>query len=82
MALMDKTIAKRIGLRIRQARQRLEMTQEKLAEQLGVNRLTVVGYESGYRTPHATDLPRLAAVLNVSIEYFFKEGDADSESIP
>jgi transcriptional regulator with XRE-family HTH domain len=79
---MDKTIAKRIGLRIRQARQRLEMTQEKLAEQLDVNRLTIVGYESGYRTPHATDLPRLAAVLRVSIDYFFKEENTDPETKP
>jgi len=77
---MDKSIAKRIGLRIRQARQHLKMTQEKLAEQLEVNRLTIVGYESGYRTPHATDLPRLAAVLHVPIEYFFKEEDVDPES--
>jgi transcriptional regulator with XRE-family HTH domain len=74
---MDKTIAKRIGLRIREARQRLEMTQEKLAVQLDVNRLTIVGYESGYRTPHATDLPRLAATLHVSIEYLFKEDDVN-----
>lgn len=80
---MNRTvIKKRIGRRIKQARETIGLTQVQLAERMGVKQPTIVGYETGYRTPNAADLPRLAEILQVLILFFFQEEDDQSTEYP
>ena len=66
-------IRKRIGDRMRRAREQRGWTQSELAEQLGKNATTVSNYENGNRAIRVTELPQLAQVLQVPIAYFFEE---------
>lgn len=69
---MDKAVQDNIARRIRQAREAIGMTQEELARHLSVDRVTVTRYENSVRCPHASDLPKLAQILQVSILFFFE----------
>ncbi|PZG31086.1 transcriptional regulator [Spongiactinospora gelatinilytica] len=54
--------------RLIQRRKTLGFSQEELAHALGVERSTVVRWESGEREPRPWHRPKLAAVLRVSLE--------------
>jgi len=51
---------------IRVYRQKMKLTQRKLAEKTGLSVLTILRYESGEREPRASDIKRLCEVLGVS----------------
>lgn len=51
------------GERLKQAREEAGMSQEALAEALGVVRRTVAGYEAGTKSPRLDRLPRISEVL-------------------
>jgi transcriptional regulator with XRE-family HTH domain len=55
----------RLGTRIRKRRQELQLTQEELAERVGVNRSSVTNWERGRHFPQRY-LGRVEAVLGVS----------------
>lgn len=55
----------RIGEVIKQYRQKAELSQEELAEKLGVLRVAVTRWELGTRTPNAEYLLKLMAVLHI-----------------
>ncbi|MGH3735756.1 MAG: helix-turn-helix transcriptional regulator [Micromonosporaceae bacterium] len=55
-------------LRLAQRRKAVGYTQEQLAEQLGVDRTTVIRWEAGETEPHAWQRPNLADALKVSAE--------------
>ncbi|HJJ28784.1 MAG TPA: helix-turn-helix transcriptional regulator [Methanocorpusculum sp.] len=61
--------------RLRQARIRKNMTQEELAEKIGVTKMSISKYERGVSVPRGKNLTALAEVLGVSQLDFFKEGD-------
>lgn len=61
-----------LGMRIRQARERKGMSQEDLAAAISKDQSVISLYESGKRTIAATELPLLAAVLEVPVMYFFE----------
>ncbi len=63
----------RIGERIRARRQELGLSQVKLAARLGVDPTHVVKYENGKRTPRVENIPLLAEILQVPVNYFFDE---------
>lgn len=48
----NKQIAESFGSRLRSERMRLGMTQEQLAQVMGVKKLTVLQYEKGNSQPH------------------------------
>jgi|GEM_PF-958506 len=48
----NKQIAESFGARLRSERLRLGMTQEQLAQAMGVKKLTVLQYEKGNSQPH------------------------------
>lgn len=52
-----------------------EMTQEQLAERVGVTRQTIIAIESGKYTPSLPLAFRLARVFNRSIEDIFTLGE-------
>ena len=60
-----------LGQRIRQARERIGMTQEELAEAVERDQKAVSEYENGKRKLSATDLAIYARALGVDITYFF-----------
>ena len=49
---------------IKEARRRKKLTQEQLAEQLGVQRAVVSKYETGRITPSVKQAQKIAAVLD------------------
>src|SRR5258708_32010509 len=69
----SEDIKESIGKRIRYSREKLGITQEQLAERLGKTRNTISSYESGTRLLSISELPQLAAALEVPITYFFDE---------
>lgn len=46
------------------------MTQEQAAEKLGITRATVSNYEVGRRSPHISELKRIADFYGVGLDYF------------
>ncbi len=70
-----------MGRRIRQARERLDMTQDELAALIGRSRDTISHYETGNRAIVVTELPALAQALRVPIEYFFGYEEPDGETM-
>lgn len=59
-----------IGEKIKALRKTRGLTQEQLAEKLGVQRATISNYEIGRRSPHLKELEKIASILGVSLEYF------------
>lgn len=56
-----------IGKRIKAARQKAGMSQEELAQSIGVTKSTISKYEKGAREPRYDQLQRIAAALGTSI---------------
>lgn len=54
--------------RIEAARRAAGLTQEELAEKVGITVSAVANYENGRRRPRADILKRIAQALNVSME--------------
>jgi transcriptional regulator with XRE-family HTH domain len=67
--------AEDIGTRIRAVRHERELTQDELADRVGVSRSAVAQWETG-RTGQVTgNLARIAAALEVNVEYLVHGND-------
>jgi transcriptional regulator with XRE-family HTH domain len=55
-----------LGPRLREARERLELTQEEVAQRSGVHATEVSRIEAGKRDPQVSTLLRLAKAVEVS----------------
>ena len=64
---------------IRTMRKRRGLTQEQLAEYLGISVMTVRRWEWGERTPDAAQIQKISQVLGVSISELMGEEKTDSE---
>ena len=62
-----------LGARIRAARQAAGLSQEKLAERLGLTRQAVTKWETGQSAPSTENLLRLAEVLGVPVSTLLDE---------
>ena len=60
-----------IGSRVRESRQRLDMTQQQLAECLGVSYQQVQNYENGINGISAVRLFVICEILNVPLQAMF-----------
>ncbi|MBQ7671329.1 MAG: helix-turn-helix transcriptional regulator [Clostridia bacterium] len=56
-----------------------EMTQEQLAEKLGVDRSTIAKWETGKATPRLNMLCKLAKILNCSISDLVEDDQTMNE---
>ncbi|MCG7392001.1 helix-turn-helix transcriptional regulator [Microvirga sp. ACRRW] len=65
-------IDRHIGTRVRSRRMMLGMSQERLAEALGLTFQQVQKYEKGINRVGASRLLQIAGVLDVGIEFFFE----------
>lgn len=63
---MNDSIASKLKI-LRKGR---KLTQEQLAEKLGLNRATISNYEIGRRLPNLNDLKRFAEFYGVGLDYF------------
>lgn len=63
--------SKEIGFRLKQLRQRTGISQEKLAELVGVSTNQLQKYESGANMMNAEKLQLLSAALSVPVQEFF-----------
>ena len=70
MAILEP---EQLGQRIRQARERLGLSQEELAALISRDQRSVSEYENGKRRIYAHDLPTIARALNVPLIYFYEE---------
>lgn len=59
-----------IGGKLKTLRKGRKLTQQELADKLGVTRATVSNYEVGRRTPHLSELQRFAEFYGVDLSYF------------
>ncbi len=65
--------SKIFGETLMSLRKKKGMTQSELAERLSVSAKTISKWETGYGYPEITQLPALAKVFDVSIDFLFKE---------
>ena len=65
-------VDRHIGSRVRARRMMLGMSQEKLADALGLTFQQVQKYEKGVNRIGASRLLHIAGILDVSIEFFFE----------
>lgn len=59
-----------IGKKLRILRKGKRLTQNDVANHLGMARATISNYEVGRRTPHLSDLRRFAELYGVDLGYF------------
>jgi transcriptional regulator with XRE-family HTH domain len=64
-----------IGRRIRDARRERGMTQDQLAERIGVSRSAVAQWETGRAGQVTGNLSRIAAALDLNVEYLMFGSD-------
>jgi putative transcriptional regulator len=65
--------------RIKEFRARYDLTQQDLADKVGVSRMTIVFLEKGTYNPSLQLAHRVAMVLGTSIEELFIFEDEDEE---
>ncbi|MFF2457594.1 helix-turn-helix domain-containing protein [Peribacillus simplex] len=66
---MNTEERKSMGLRIKTCRQNLNLSQENLAENLGMKRTNIANYEAGRVIPPGNILMELADIFGVSTDY-------------
>ncbi len=71
-----------IGKRLRRRRRILGMTQQQLAESIGVRFQQIQKYECGSNRITAAKLFRLASSLNVPTNYFFDGWKTGADGLP
>jgi transcriptional regulator with XRE-family HTH domain len=69
----DKTFYQQMGQRIAQLRKEQNLTQQQLAEVLGIAQQTLAHYEGGHLRIAVAMLPPLAKTLSVTIEELIGE---------
>lgn len=66
-----------LGKRIKQARELKKMTQETLAEMIGVSRTAIARWESGETDPTVEHLISLSNLLDVNASYLLGTNNKD-----
>jgi len=74
-------IDSRVGLAIRMRRIELDLSQEKVAGELGITAQQLQKYERGANRVGASRLYELAQILNVNVQYFFPDEKKTSPHI-
>lgn len=69
---MKSDATKHFGRRVRERREKLRLSQEDFADQVGLDRTYVSGIERGTRNPTLATMKRLAEGLGVPLETLLK----------
>lgn len=59
-----------IGNKLKILRKSQKLTQQAVADKVGITRATISNYEINRRSPHLKDLQRLAEFYGVGLDYF------------
>ena len=65
-------------VRLRELRQQRGVSQQELADHLGVHKVTISGYERGIRRPKFPVLDEIADYLDASMDYLLGNSDINS----
>lgn len=68
---MENTRAQAIGERLRELRKDAGLSQQEVAEKIGVTKMAVSNYEQGIRVPRDAVKVRLADLFEQSIQELF-----------
>lgn len=58
-----------MGIRVKEAREKLNLSQEQLGDMIGVSKVSICGYEKETRVPSLDVFIDLAQALDVDIKY-------------
>jgi len=75
---MNENIASIIGTRIKAARDKIEISQKKLAENVGISPAAINQFEKGEKKPSSEVLARIANELGVSNDYLLGASDEEN----
>ena len=70
-----------LGERLKKARKDKKLTQQVVADSLGVAKSTYCGYESDFRKPDVLTVQKLAAILDVSGSYIIGSEESSTETV-
>ncbi len=70
-AYSDDKIKKQFGNRVRLLRKKLNLSQEELGFQTGLDRTYISGIERGFRNPSLVNINKLAKALKVDLKTLF-----------
>lgn len=70
------------GERLKQARALSNLSQQELADRIGINKMSISKYETGKMMPSSSTLIALSRALNVSLDYFFAEVNVKLKAKP
>lgn len=59
--------------RLKESRTNANLTQEQLAEKLGIAKSTLSGYENGSREPAISTIAKMLDILNVDANYLYQD---------
>jgi transcriptional regulator with XRE-family HTH domain len=79
---MANAIDLHVGKRLRRRRRLLGLTQQQLAESIGIRFQQIQKYECGANRVTASRLYELAVALNVPVNYFFEGLQASTPAVP
>lgn len=82
MSPEDKRFFREMGTRIAQLRKEQNLTQQQLADELGLSQQIVASYEIGRRRIAVSTLPKLARTLGVSVEALIGEQETPAKRGP
>ena len=68
------------GEKLRAARESKGLTQQQIADQMGIDKSTYCGYETGKRQPDLTKLKLLSQILGISGDTLLETGFAQKEA--
>lgn len=74
----EESLTRQLGKHIRSRRRQLELTQEQLAEMIGVGHQALSRIESGKMAPKMDRLPSLAQSLQCSVADLFRSQDTQN----
>ena len=64
---------KKFGDKVKEAREILDLSQDQLAEKVGVSQRSITAYETDSAKPRGTTARKLARALNVSLDYLLSD---------
>lgn len=69
-----------LGEKIKTARKAQRITQQALADRLGVHRSTIANYELERRRPSLSELKEVARILHVDVNYLLEGQEVSAET--
>lgn len=67
--------------RIREAREQCGLTQAAMADMLGINGVTLSGYETGKHDPKSDTLVKIAQICNVSVDFLLGREEQSKKEV-